>query len=115
MFRSLALFLFPFPVLATFSPAAESSAADRSLEKMPLVAPDAGQLAAGANTSFSVPVPELNERERKAAAGWRGVVGVDLYGTLADGKGGITLDEPTAGHEWRLRSFRRSCPPFLQP
>jgi len=89
MIRSFAFFA--FPLLAIPSPAAEPSAADCRLEMMPLVAHDARHLPPGAETSFSVDVPELSEREKKADAGWRGVVAVDLYGTR-DGNGRITLE-----------------------
>lgn len=59
---------------------------------MPLVAHDAGRIAPGTSTLFTVAVPERNDRELKMGADWRVVVSVDLYGTLGEGNGGITLE-----------------------
>jgi len=92
MIRCFSLFLFASPVLAALSPAAEPIATEDRLEMIPLVAPDARDLPPGASTSFPVAVSELNDRERKADGEWRGVVALDLYGTLGDGNGRITLE-----------------------
>jgi len=89
-----------------------------ALERMPLAGPDAHQLAAGTNTSFSVTVPELDSQQRDAGGEWRGVVAVDVYGTPGGGNGLLTLqavdpdtgavlaagttgvDHPAAVHPW---------------
>jgi len=92
MIRWFSLCLFAFQFSAVASSDAEPIAPDGQLEMIPLVAPDARHLPPGANTSFPVAVSELNDRERKADGEWRGVVALDLYGTLGDGKSGITLE-----------------------
>jgi hypothetical protein len=91
-FRSFAFGLSAFSLLAATPSAAESTTTAIRPERIPLVAPDARYLAAGESLPFSVDVPELDQRQKKAGGEWRGVVSVDLHGTLADGKGGITVE-----------------------
>ena len=92
LFRSFNYALSAFPLLAATAPAAESTATPIRPERITLVAPDARYLAASESLPFTVAVPELDGRDKNVPGDWRGVISVDLHGTLADGKGGITVE-----------------------
>jgi len=91
MFRLLITSLLTLPVLASPIPVGEFALCGDSVKPWPLAGESAFELAPGAVASLSVAVPPLSDKDRSVGGEIRGVLSIDLYGTVRDGTGKITL------------------------